>query len=190
MRIEERIIGNGKIKRPITGRFITCKSASAELEIAAVGIETVNLGQGETYDVGSVLQFKELRIGNTSAASNDFVLEITTNELKKADNQNFTVNTTAVVENGDDNQHLPRVNLAAGETAAIAAANGSRKYLRISLLSDAVGYVTMGKSGVGATTGGTLEPGMVDYQETRGALFVHNPNASPVDVWVMEVNKL
>lgn len=190
MRIAETIAGSGTIKRPITGRYITCKSASAELEVTTVGIETVNIGQGETYDLGAVFQFRELKIRNSSTSSNTFVLEITSNELKKADNQSFVVNTTATIENGDDNQHLAKVNISAGVSAAVAAANGSRKYLRVSLLSDAVGYVTLGKSGVNASSGGTLEPGMVDYIETGGALYVHNPNASAVDVWVMEVNKL
>lgn len=191
MRISETLSGNGKIKRPVTGRYITCKLASSgELEITANGIETVTIGQGETYDLGKVFQSKEIHIKNTSSSSNQFILECTVNELKRSDNNNFSVTTTATVENGDDNQHLPRVTIGAGATQAVAVQNGSRKYLRVSLLSAASGYITMGKSGVSANSGGTLEPGMIDYIETQGALYIHNPNAAPVTVWLMEVNKL
>lgn len=190
MRIEETLTGTVPIKRPVSGRYLTLKSADAELCIHGLGIDEVFLGAGESYDMGELYMARTLTIKNTISGANSFVLEVTQNSLRKANQTAMTVNTTAVVENGDDNQHLTKVTVPAGLSAAVAVANSSRKSLRVSLLSGAAGFVLMGKSGVSATSGGSLEPGMVDYIDTRGALWVFNPNAVDVDVYVMEINKL
>ncbi|MGH1438589.1 MAG: hypothetical protein ACRBBR_00650 [Cellvibrionaceae bacterium] len=190
MRIQESLAGNAKIKRSISGRHVLVKEATGEIMISSKGLDVVNLGAGEYYDLGQNFNNQELTIQNSISGSNSFVMEITQNLISKPNQNALNVNATATVENGDDNNHLARVTLAAGATAAIASANGSRKYLRVALLSDAVGYVLLGKSGVNAASGGPLEAGMIDYMETEGALFAHNPQAVPVDVWLMEINKL
>lgn len=190
MKIRETLSGSTPIRRPVTGRYIVVKSADAEINVRGVGIEDVYLGAGEQYDLGEYFSSKEIYIQSTISGSNNFEIEVTRFPLVKSNQNNMTVNTTAVVENGNDNQHLPKVSVAAGASVAICTANTDRKFLRIALLSDAAGYVIMGKSGVDATGGGTLEPGMIDYIETTGALWVFNPQAVAVDVWIMEVNKI
>lgn len=189
MRIEHTLAGGATIRRPISGRYLLVKAAAAEIIVSGLSIGEVYLGAGESYDLESVIH-KDITITNASASNNAFILEVTEQSLRKSNQNALTVNTTATVENGDDNPHLPKVTLAAGASAAIAPANGSRKFLRISLLSSAAGHVTLGKSGVNAASGGPIEPGMVDYMETRGVLWAFNPQAVPVDIYVMEVNKL
>lgn len=190
MRIEESLGGGQQIKRDISGRYITVKAAQAEIIVSGKNIEPVHIGQAETYDLGERFNNKEIHIKNSGNAINAFVMEVTQYQLTKSNEANFSVTTTATVENGNDNSHLPKVTLAAGSSAVLAAANGSRKYLRVALPSDAAGSITLGKSGVNAASGGLLEIGMVDYLETGGALWAHNDNAESVDVYVMEVNKL
>ncbi len=190
MRIAETIAGSASIKRAISGAFISVKSASAELIISGKNIEPVHIGAGETYPLGEQYKNKEITIKNSSTASNTFVMEITTQPLQKSNVNNLTVNTTATIQIGDDNQHLDMVSVPAGGSAVLTPGNGLRRFLRIAIKSDAANEVTLGKSGVAATSGGLLEPGMVDYMETEGALWAFNPGAAPVDVYLMEINKL
>jgi hypothetical protein len=190
MRIEETLAGGAQIKRDISGRYITVKSAGAEVIVSGRNIDPVHIGQAETYDLGSRFDNKEILIKNSSTGSNSFVMEVTQYQLTKSNEANFDVTTTATIEHGNDNNHLPKVSIPAGQAAALAPANASRKELRVSLLSSAPGLITLGKNGVNANSGGALEPGMVDYITTEGALFAHNPNAEAVEVYVMEVNKL
>lgn len=191
MRIEAQITGaNAKIRRSITGRYILVKSADNEIRISGKGFEDVHMGAGEEYELPFEHSGQDIYIQNTVSGTTNFIMEVTPQRLRKANQNELTVNTTAVVENGNDNQHLPRVSVGAGVSAAICVSNTSRKYLRVSLLSDAEGYVILGKSGVDGINGGTLEPGMIDYIETTGELWVFNPQSVAVDVWVMEVNRI
>lgn len=190
MKVQATLSGTTPIRRPVTGRYLVVKSADAEIVVSGVGIEEVHLGAGEQYDLGAYFQSKVIQIASTISGSNTFDMEVTANPLTKANQNQLTVNTTAVVENGNDNQHLPKVSVAAGASVAVCVSNTSRKYLRLSLLSDAAGYVLLGKSGVSSSSGGTIEPGMIDYIETTGELWVFNPQSVAVDVWVMEVNRI
>lgn len=190
MRIEHNFSAAGTVKRAVSGRYLNVKSADHEVLISAVGIEPVHIGPGETYDLGENFSHKEIEITNTVAGANAVAIEVTQRPLTKTSQNTFNVTTTATVEVGDDISHLPKVTLGAGSVSALCVANSSRKTLRISLLSDAVGYITLGKAGVSAASGGTIEPGMVEYMETTGALYAYNPNAYPVDVWVMEISKV
>lgn len=189
MRIQETLAGGKKIRRPISGRYLLVKAATAEIIITGQGLGEVFLGSGESYDLGSSGSHF-IEIENSSAASNTFLLEVTEQSLRKANSNELTVNTEATIQIGNDNQHLPKVSIPANSAAQIAGANPLRKSLRVSLKSDAAGYVLLGKSGLTAGNGGSLEEGMVDYVETTGAMFAFNPNAVAVDVYVMEVNRI
>lgn len=190
MRIEHNFAGAGTVKRAVSGRYLNVKSADYEVLISSVGIEPVHIGPGETYDLGENFSHKEIQIQNTVTSANSVAIEVTARPLVKTSQNNFNVTTTATVEVGDDNAHLPKVAVAAGATVAVCTANAARKYLRVTLLSDAAGYVLMGKSGVNGSSGGPIEPGQTSFEDTTGALWVHNPQSVSVDVWLMEVSKL
>lgn len=190
MQIKETLLAGAKIKRPVTGRYLVVYAADGEIEVSGQGIEAVRLRQGATLDMGVSAFNKEITVRNLGASSNAIDLEASALKIGLADNKDFTVNTTATVENGNDNAHLPRITIAAGASGVLATANASREYLRVSLPSDAAGHITLGKSGVTAAAGGLLEPGSTDYMETEGVLYAFNDNADPVDVYVMEINRL
>ena len=190
MRIQETLAGNQSIKRPVSGRYLLMESAQGEICVSARGMDGVFLSAGKTYDLGTQLNSQELIIKNNSSGANSFILDINDNKLEKPNQTDLAVDVSAGIENGNDNQHLPAITIDSGQSAIVATANSSRKYLRVALASDAVGYVTLGKTGVNASGGGLLEPGMVDYMETEGALRVYNPQTSSVVVWVMEINRL
>jgi hypothetical protein len=167
------------------GRYIRIREATSSVYLTIDGSGEIVRAKGEQIDVGK--NSYRVRIRSTVAQN----VSVVSSDTPQDDNRNsvsLTVNAT--VTNGNDNAHLAKVAVGAGVSALIAAANVNRKSLRVSLLSDAAGYVTLGKLGVTATAGGTLEAGMVDYIDTEGALYAFNPNAVPVDVWVMEINKL
>ena len=90
----------------------------------------------------------------------------------------------------NENNHLPAVEIAAGETALLATAKVGRKSLRLSIKVDEVGGVYLGKQGVSAGHGGYLDVGMVDYIDTQGALYAQNPNDTAVTIQVLELNRL
>lgn len=98
------------------------------------------------------------------------------------------VNTT--IEGANKNSHLPIVSCAAGVATLIAAANVSRKTLRLMLDSQQSGGLFLGGVGITAGNGGYIEQGMIDYMDTEGALYAFNPNAETVDISVLELERL
>lgn len=169
------------------GRYLRVRESTSPIYISINGGSELKRERGEQIDLGE--KYRELRIFVRSVVAQS--VHLISSADRQDDNRNTNVVTaTATVESGNDNQHLAKVSVGPGVSAQIAGPNASRKSLRVSLLSDVVGYVTIGKSGVTATSGGTLEAGMVDYIDTTGALYAFNPNAVAVDVWSMEINKL
>lgn len=167
------------------GRYIRIRESTSPVYLTIDGSREIVRNKGEQIDVGR--NSYRVRIRSVVAQN----VSVTSSSDKQDDNRNsVALSVSATVAAGNDNQHLVKATIPATSSALIAAANSTRKSLRVSLLSDAAGYVTLGKSGVGANSGGTLEPGMVDYIDTEGALYAYNPNAVAVDVWVMEINKL
>lgn len=169
------------------GRYLRIREATSAVYLTFNGGREIKRQKGEQIDLGN--DFANLRIGVRSIVAQ--TVEITSALNPQSDNRavvNANVNTT--IESGNDNAHLPKVTINANSSAQLAPANALRKSLRVSLLSSASGYVLLGKSGIAALQGGSLEEGMVDYIDTTGALFAYNPNSFPVDVYVMEINKI
>lgn len=167
------------------GRFIRIRDSSSPVFLSIDGRAEIKRERGESVDSGR----DSVRVQVRSIVAQS--VHLISSKDKQDDNRasiSATISTT--IAGANDNQHLPKVSIPAGSSALIAVANSARKFLRVSLLSTAVGYVLLGKSGVGATTGGTLEEGMVDYIETEGALYAYNPQAVAVDVYVLELNKI
>lgn len=90
----------------------------------------------------------------------------------------------------NDNNHLPQVEIEAGQTALLCAANLSRKEVRISIKGDESDGVFIGKQGVQSGQGGWLDVGMVDYLPCQGALYAHNPNDETVTIQILELNRI
>lgn len=190
MRIEETLPGNGKIKRAVSGRYVTVKSAAAELIISGVGIESVHVGQAETYDLGANFASKEIQIQNSSAGSNAFKMEVTQQELRKANENQLTVNTSATVSIANRTTPKAAISLAAGATVVIMAANASRKAVRVSIPSAETGGLWLGNAAVAVDNGGFLEEGVTDYISTEDVIWAHNPNASAVKVNMLELERI
>lgn len=84
----------------------------------------------------------------------------------------------------------PVVTVTAGATVLLASANPQRKELRVAIASDEPGGIWLGAAAVGASEGGWLEPGMVDYIATESAVYARNAGASDVDVSVLELERV
>lgn len=167
------------------GQFIRVRSSASPVYISIDGSGEYLREQGEQINIGR----SSARVRVRSLVAQDVVL-ISSSESQDDNRTAVNLAVAATVESGNDNQHLGMVTVAAGASAQIAASNLNRKSLRVALLGDAAGYVLLGKAGIAAGQGGSLEPGMVDYIDTTGVLWAFNPQAVAVDVYVMEVNKL
>lgn len=167
------------------GRFIRVRESASPVYISIDGSSEIEREQGEQVNTGR----DNVRVRVRSLVAQ--TVKLTSARESQDDNRNSVALTvSATVESGNDNQHLSKVTIAAGSSAKIADSNLDRKSLRVSLLSSAAGYVLLGKSGIAAAEGGSLEEGMVDYIETTGELWAFNPQAVAVDIYAMEVNKL
>lgn len=167
------------------GQFLRVRESSSPVYISVDGSSELEREQGEQVNVGRA----GVRVRVRSLVAQN--VKITSSTDRQDDNRTaVSLNVSATVAPGNDNQHLPVITIAAGNSAKIADANSDRKTLRISLPSDAAGFITLGKSGVDASAGGLLEPGMTDYLDTTGEIWGFNDNASPIDVYVLEVNAL
>lgn len=102
-------------------------------------------------------------------------------------NVNATVNTT--IEPANLNTELPEVSVPAGGSMKIADANADRKELRVSIKSTESGGVYLGSATVANNTGGWLEPGMVDYIATEGAVWAYNPGGTAVVVSALDLER-
>jgi hypothetical protein len=186
---DQNLVFSGGEELPVltTGRYLRIREATSPIYITINGGGEIKREKGEQIDLGD--KYSQLRLGIRSIVAQS--VSLVSAENSQSDNRNtVTVNASATVESGNDNQHLPKVSIPANSSAQLAAANAARKSLRVSLLSSALTYICLGKSGIGAAQGGTLEEGMVDYIDTTGALFGYNPSAAAVDVYVMEINKI
>lgn len=182
---ELTLAGGGVQEFQAVGRYIRIRKASSAVYLTIDGSREIKREQGEQVDTGK--DSVRVRVRSVVAQTVEIV-----SSSNRQDDSRASINGTisAAIENGNDNNPIPRVNVPAGSSALLIAANVNRRALRVSLASDAVGFVTLGKSGVAAASGGLLEPGTTDYIETTGELRAFNNNASAVDVYIMEINKI
>jgi hypothetical protein len=102
---------------------------------------------------------------------------------------NFTVNTT--IEPANKITPLAEVTVPAGGSAQLAAADATRKELRVGIKSDQPGGVYLGDATVGAAApGGYLEEGGTDYITTESAVYAYNAGTSDVVVHVVSLERV
>ena len=102
---------------------------------------------------------------------------------------NFTVNTT--IEPANKMTPLAEVTVPAGGSAQLAAADATRKELRVGIKADQPGGVYLGDASVGAATpGGFIEEGGTDYLTTESAVYAYNAGADPVVVHVVSLERV
>jgi hypothetical protein len=102
---------------------------------------------------------------------------------------NFTVNTT--VEPANKITPLAEVTVPANGSAQLAAADATRKELRVGVKSDQPGGVYLGDATVGAAApGGYLEEGGTDYITTESAVYAYNAGTSDVVVHVVSLERV
>lgn len=94
------------------------------------------------------------------------------------------------VKQADTATHLPRVKLLPGVATLIAAADATRKELRLNIDSEQPGGVFLGKAGILANQGGFMDVGVTEYLSTEGALYAFNPNATDVYVSVLSMERV
>jgi len=191
MRIEVTLPPLGRIKRSISGRYVIVRQADGEIEISSPGskIEPVIMENGDYHDLGSDLR-GPFEVVNMTTSNNTVVIDVNARPVVRGNSQNLSLNTTTTVENSNNNIALPEVSVGAGLKVQIAAANGNRKELRVSIKSDQVGGVYLGGNTAADGVGGYLEEGVTDYIETEGALYAYNPNTSAVVVNMMDLERL
>ena len=169
------------------GRWLVIRSAENYIFLKSDNKEAIRVQEGDRVNLS---ELRNVQFENPHDANNQLVYQLSPVEITNQALPPVTFTGQMVEQPGNDNTHKPKVTIAAGQTALLCAANAARKEVRIALPSDAAGFINMGKLGVLADQGGLLEPGMVDYIATEGALYAHNPNADSVDVWVMEINRV
>lgn len=102
---------------------------------------------------------------------------------------NVTVNAT--VEPANKITPLAEVTVPAGGSAQLAAADATRKELRVGIKAGEPGGVYLGDAGVGAATpGGFIEEGGTDYLTTESAVYAYNAGADPVVVHVVSLERV
>lgn len=192
MKIEGTIQSGEQIKRNLAGRFLLVRNIDYPIKISVQGMEDVFLKNNDNYEFIVDVSGKEVLISSQVAATNRIHLESNEGRLTALAELagDTTINTSTSVENGNSNNGLDAIVIEPMQSALIAPANEARQTLRLSMLSNAQGHITIGDSQVTASTGGTLEAGQIDYMDTRGAIHAMNPNNNSITVYVMEVNKL
>jgi len=167
------------------GRFLRIRDSVGSVFISIDGATEIEREQGEQIDTGK--QSTRVRV---RSAIPQTVIFICSSDRQDDDRANANISLAVTIESGNDNNDLPKVSVGAGVAVKVADINLLRKSLRLSVPSDAAGFVTIGKSTVTAIRGGLVEEGTTDYIDTTGEIWVFNPNAVAVDVYVMEINKI
>jgi hypothetical protein len=89
------------------------------------------------------------------------------------------VNVNSTVEPANQHVAAPRKSCTAGARTQLAIASINRKFLRITVPSDAAGPLYVGDVAVSAANhGGFIEPGMTDYFPSEVAVYAWNPHAT------------
>jgi hypothetical protein len=167
----------------VGGDFINIRSATSAVQIALDGGRSIAYSQGET----AVSPFTGFEI--VSATSQTVTVLYGTGDFdgiaaEISNNVNVTVDKSNTIADA------PKVSAVAASATQVAAANASRTELALSLLSSAANEVYIGSASVAAGRGTPLEPGGIHYITTTAAVYVYNPGASAVDVWVTELTNV
>lgn len=133
-------------------------------------------------------QFENVRVQSDTAQTITLVLG-----FGRFYDSRATANVTANATLAPANKITPfaAVSVPAGGSAQLAAADTTRKELRVGIRADQPGGVYLGDLNVGATTpGGYLEEGGTDYMTTESAVHAYNPGTSAVVVHVLSLERV
>lgn len=164
----------------VSGDFVHVRDASAAVSVGMDGATPVSYVQGET------VQSSYERLEFLSATTQTVTFIVGPGEFR-GNAVTATISAAVDVQLSDTAVSTTAVSVPATSSAQILASNVDRKEARVSLLSTAANEVYVGGSGIGAGEGGPIEPGVTDYISTTAALHAYNPGASPVTVYVMEL---
>ena len=175
------LVADAGVSFNVSGDYIHVKTLTAVVEVSRNNSGFTQMNQDETL-TGS---FSTFTIKSTSAQT--VTIQYGTGEFKGR-NVSVVGNITVAKDVPSSVLELAKVSVSPLGTVELSAANTARAALRISVLSDEVGPVFIGSSGVGANEGGPIDIGVTDYLETTGAVYAYNPHPTvAVDVYLMEV---
>jgi len=98
-------------------------------------------------------------------------------------------NVEASIESANINNHIDSVDIAPNQTALLAHASVNRKELRVQVDSEQPSGVFVGGSGIANEQGALIEVGMVDYIQSKGAFYAHNPFSQNVKVRLLSLER-
>jgi len=95
------------------------------------------------------------------------------------------------VEPSNLNTPLAEISIGAGATVLLAAADATRKELRVGVRSNQPDGVYVGDIATGAVTqGGFIEAGSVDYISSEAAIYAYNDGSLPVIVNLLDLKRV
>lgn len=189
-----------KVPLHTEGDYLLLRSAAGSIELSKNGGQGYGMQVGETIETKSINQFV---LKNTSGLLNTVVFESIDFEVKSSSNAGVQVlnepwlagmrnpvQVAATVESSNTNTHLPVVNCVAGVATLVAAADATRKELRLNIDTAQSGGLFLGKLGIIANQGGFIDIGQTDYISTEGALYAFNDNTEDVAISVLSMERV
>lgn len=171
--------------------LILATTSSLSLKVFKDGSEIASMSgsalqQGISWESldeqGNLRIFDEIRVNSAVAQSMQIGVG-----LGRLSNDAPSGNVTATIVKNTTLDSLADVSLAAGATTLIAAADATRRKLRVGSLTGNVNIFRIGDNGAGAANGEELAPGEWKEIETSGAVYGFNPGGAAQSVSVVAI---
>lgn len=165
------------------GRFIRILEApSSNVWVEVDGGSELKRVAGQDVDFGG--DFNRFRIRSAVAQT----VLLTVSDTRQADDQeSVSVSVSATVTPGNTLNNDAEVSVPAVSTATVKAAAATTLAVNVYNPVGNTREVRVGTTGVGATTGRTLEPGDDITLATEAAVAVYNPHSSAQTVEVVSI---
>ncbi len=170
----------------VKGKHYHILSASSPVKLAFDGGQQITRQQGQGGDTDE--SFSEVLI--TSDAPQTVKIALGFGKVRDNTATLNNANITSTIEHANVNSHLPLITLTAGVATLIAAADVTRKELRLNIDANQPGGVFLGKAGILANQGGFIDVGTTEYIQTQGALYAFNPNATDVKISALSLERV
>lgn len=177
--------GVAPVRVIVQGEHFHILEASSKVTLDFDGRIKYTRVQGQGGDVPK--GFKEVWL--SSAAPQHVIISLGYGRVRDNTASINNANIQATVKNSNVNNHLPTVNVPAGQAILLANGSDKRKELRIQVDSEQGGPVFIGGLGVSEDTGGLIEVGMIDFISSEGALYAFNPNDEGVKVRLLSLER-
>lgn len=164
------------------GNYLRVEEAGGPFFLRMDNRAYVEIDQG--IEAISPHSWEHIELENKNASP--ITVKMVIGETDKFTIRSFRVVGTVDVDSGTSVQSLDDVTAAQGQSLLIAA-NANRKELLISGLSTNTDTVRVGGVTAAANNGQPIAPGGGAVLTTKGAVYVHNPNAADQVLTLVEV---